>query len=127
MTDKIGQNVAEFLAAEIASGRVPKCFLPIQSGVGDIANAVLGALGKHPDIPAFEMLDAVTVGESGIWHGGRKWHLAVYWQGKRVFNPGRAHSHHRCRKCRHSIRRLQINVMFTKLLQPHIHLSWQIG
>jgi acetyl-CoA hydrolase len=59
VTEKIGQNVAEFLAAEIASGRVPKCFLPIQSGVGDIANAVLGALGKHPDIPAFEMYTEV--------------------------------------------------------------------
>jgi len=60
VTDKIGQNVAEFLAAEIASGHVPKSFLPIQSGVGDIANAVLGALGKHPDIPAFEMYTEVV-------------------------------------------------------------------
>ena len=40
--------MAEFLAGEIFAGRVPKSFLPIQSGVGDIANAVLGALGKHP-------------------------------------------------------------------------------
>ena len=59
VTEKIGQNVAEFLATEIVAGRVPKSFLPIQSGVGDIANAVLGALGKHPDIPAFEMYTEV--------------------------------------------------------------------
>ncbi len=54
-TERIGQNVAEFLAAEIAVGRMPKSFLPIQSGVGNIANAVLGALGAHPGVPAFEM------------------------------------------------------------------------
>lgn len=54
-TERIGQNVAEFLAAEIAVGRMPKSFLPIQSGVGNIANAVLGALGAHPGVPVFEM------------------------------------------------------------------------
>jgi succinate CoA transferase len=55
VTEQIGRNVAEFLATEIAAGRIPKTFLPVQSGVGDIANAVLGALGSHPGIPAFEM------------------------------------------------------------------------
>jgi acetyl-CoA hydrolase len=54
-TTRIGVNVAEFLASEIAAGRLPASFLPVQSGVGDIANAVLGALGSHPDIPVFEM------------------------------------------------------------------------
>lgn len=58
-TEKIGNTVAEFLAAEIKAGRIPKEFLPIQSGVGNIANAVLGALGSHPDIPAFEMYTEV--------------------------------------------------------------------
>lgn len=58
-TQKIGQNVAEFLAAEIHAGRIPKDFLPLQSGVGNIANAVLAALGDHPDIPAFEMFSEV--------------------------------------------------------------------
>ncbi|MGA2436724.1 MAG: acetyl-CoA hydrolase/transferase family protein [Bryobacteraceae bacterium] len=59
VTEKIGQLVAGFLAAELAAGRIPKPFLPIQSGVGNIANAVLGALGAHPDIPAFEMYTEV--------------------------------------------------------------------
>jgi acetyl-CoA hydrolase len=59
VTDQIGQNVAEFLAGEIAAGRIPRAFLPVQSGVGNIANAVLGALGAHPDIPAFEMYSEV--------------------------------------------------------------------
>lgn len=59
ITAKIGENVAEFLANEIAVGRVPASFLPIQSGVGDIANAVLGALGNHPGIPGFQMYSEV--------------------------------------------------------------------
>ncbi len=58
-TMKIGENVAEFLAREMHEGRIPKSFLPIQSGVGNIANAVLGALGDHPGIPAFDMYTEV--------------------------------------------------------------------
>ena len=45
LTAPIGDNVAEFLAAQLGCGMIPKPFLPIQSGVGDTANAVLGALG----------------------------------------------------------------------------------
>lgn len=41
------------------AGRLPDSFLPIQSGVGNIANAVLGALGNNPDIPAFSMYSEV--------------------------------------------------------------------
>lgn len=59
LTEKIGNNVAEFLAAQLACGLIPKPFLPIQSGVGDIANSVLGALGRNPGIPPFEMYTEV--------------------------------------------------------------------
>ncbi len=59
VTNRIGHNVAEFLAAEIRAGRIPKSFLPIQSGVGNVANAVLGAMGAHPDIPPFDMYSEV--------------------------------------------------------------------
>lgn len=59
ITEKIGANVATFLADELAAGRIPKEFLPIQSGVGNIANAVLGALGANPGIPPFEMYSEV--------------------------------------------------------------------
>lgn len=58
-TQKIGQNVAEFLAGEIRTGRIPKEFLPLQSGVGNIANAVLAALGENAEIPPFEMFSEV--------------------------------------------------------------------
>lgn len=59
VTEQIGQNVAAFLAQELKEKRIPKEFLPIQSGVGNIANAVLGALGSNPDIPPFEMYSEV--------------------------------------------------------------------
>ena len=59
VTNRIGQNVADFLAAEVQSGRVPKPFLPIQSGVGDTANAILAAMGRHPEIPPFQMYTEV--------------------------------------------------------------------
>jgi acetyl-CoA hydrolase len=58
-TARIGQHVAEFLAAELKRGFIPPSFLPIQSGVGDTANAVLEAMGKHPDIPEFDMYTEV--------------------------------------------------------------------
>ncbi len=54
-TERIGHNVAEFFAAELAGGRIPPSFLPVQSGVGNVANSVLGAMGSHPDIPPFVM------------------------------------------------------------------------
>lgn len=59
ITEKIGENVANFLAAEMKAGRIPEQFLPIQSGVGNIANAVLGAMGENSDIPAFSMYSEV--------------------------------------------------------------------
>ena len=59
LTEAIGHNVAEFLAAQLAAGMIPRPFLPIQSGVGDIANSVLSALGSHPGIPPFEMYTEV--------------------------------------------------------------------
>lgn len=59
VTDQIGTNVANFLANEIKQGRIPAEFLPIQSGVGNIANAVMASLGANPDIPPFEMYTEV--------------------------------------------------------------------
>ncbi len=59
VTERIGQNVTEFLVNEMRAGRIPDTFLPLQSGVGNIANAVLGALGRDTSIPAFEMYTEV--------------------------------------------------------------------
>ena len=51
VTQAIGNNVAQFLVSEMEAGRLPKEFLPLQSGVGNVANAVLGALGDNEKIP----------------------------------------------------------------------------
>ena len=59
VTMKIGNNVCNFLAQQLKSGLIPPQFLPLQSGVGNIANAVLGALGRDKTIPAFEMYTEV--------------------------------------------------------------------
>ncbi len=58
-TKRIGDNVARFLVNEMKEGCIPASFLPIQSGVGNIANAVLGALGENEAIPPFEMYTEV--------------------------------------------------------------------
>jgi acetyl-CoA hydrolase len=59
VTNKIGENVADFLANELRVGRLPSSFLPLQSGVGNIANAVIGALGANKGIPPFMMYTEV--------------------------------------------------------------------
>ncbi|MDR0962083.1 MAG: acetyl-CoA hydrolase/transferase family protein [Mediterranea sp.] len=59
ITERIGQNVADFLSADLKRGIIPSTFLPLQSGVGNIANAVLAALGRDKSIPAFEMYTEV--------------------------------------------------------------------
>ncbi len=59
VTDRIGWNVSNFLVSEMHSGRIPKGCLPLQSGVGDIANSVMSALGENPEMPSFEMYTEV--------------------------------------------------------------------
>ena len=59
VTMSIGRNVSDFLTAQLQAGLIPQEFLPIQSGVGNIANAVLGFLGKNPHIPPFQMYTEV--------------------------------------------------------------------
>lgn len=59
ITSKIGENTADFLVMEMRKGRIPKSFLPVQSGVGDIANAVLAAMGENKEIPDFEVYTEV--------------------------------------------------------------------
>ena len=59
VTLAIGRNVANFLVSEMKAGRIPSSFPALQSGVGNIANAVLGALGENRDIPAFSVYTEV--------------------------------------------------------------------
>ncbi len=60
VSDRIAEHVTEFLLREMrAPGRIPPEFLPLQAGVGNVANAVMSALGAHPDIPPFYMYSEV--------------------------------------------------------------------
>ncbi len=58
-TDQIGKNVVEFLEKEYQAGRIPPEFLPLQSGVGNVANAVLAAIGSSTIIPPISMYTEV--------------------------------------------------------------------
>ena len=58
-TKLIGANVCQFLLSELRRGFIPPEFLPLQSGVGNVANAVLAGLADSPEIPAFDMYTEV--------------------------------------------------------------------
>lgn len=53
---KIADHILEFLAKEVEKGTLPENLLPIQSGVGNIANAVMAGLNVGP----FENLTSYT-------------------------------------------------------------------
>ncbi|THT98675.1 acetyl-CoA hydrolase/transferase family protein [Lampropedia puyangensis] len=53
---RIAGHLIEFFKNEVALGRLPKNLLPLQSGVGNIANAVLAGLNNGP----FDHLTAYT-------------------------------------------------------------------
>ncbi|TFH94262.1 acetyl-CoA hydrolase/transferase family protein [Porphyromonas levii] len=59
VTKAIGANVAKFFEEEMKAERIPSEFLPVQSGVGNVANAVLGAMGENEHIPAFNVYTEV--------------------------------------------------------------------
>lgn len=55
---KISQNLIKFLKEEVTAGRLPKNLLPLQSGVGSVANAVLGGL-RDSDFEDLEVYSEV--------------------------------------------------------------------
>lgn len=59
ITDQIGENVAHFLMFDVRRGIIPQSFLPLQSGVGVTANAILAALGNNPEVPDFNIYTEV--------------------------------------------------------------------
>lgn len=55
-SERIAGHIIDFLQHEVKRGRLPADLLPLQSGVGNIANAVLAGLNKGP----FNNLTAYT-------------------------------------------------------------------
>ena len=47
-SEQIAANILDFFQFEVKAGRLPRNLLPLQSGVGNIANAVVGGLVKGP-------------------------------------------------------------------------------
>jgi succinyl-CoA:acetate CoA-transferase len=47
-SERIAQHILEFFGNEVKKGRLPNELLPLQSGVGNIANAVLSGLNQGP-------------------------------------------------------------------------------
>ncbi|KAL1927821.1 hypothetical protein VTP01DRAFT_3642 [Rhizomucor pusillus] len=54
-SEAIAGHLIDFLSHEVSKGRLPKNLLPIQSGIGNIANAVVGGLAQGPfnDVTVF--------------------------------------------------------------------------
>lgn len=46
VSNRMAQNLLDFLAAEVYAGKLPKDLLPLQSGVGNVANAVLKGIAQ---------------------------------------------------------------------------------
>ena len=59
VTRKIGENVVGFILNDMKRGIIPATGLPIQSGIGNVANAVLKALGDSKELPALDLYSEV--------------------------------------------------------------------
>ena len=72
VSQAIANHVVQFLHEELAGGRVPADFLPLQSGVGNVANAVMQGIGDNQDIPDFLMYSEVLQSAAfGLLRSGR--------------------------------------------------------
>ncbi len=56
---RIADHVVEFFLREIHARRIPAHFLPLQSGVGNVCNAVLAGIAAHPEFPRFKVYTEV--------------------------------------------------------------------
>ena len=75
--EAMGKNLVEFFKQEVAAGRLPKNLLPLQSGVGSVANAVINGLvnSDFEDLTVFTevvqdgMFDLIDAGKLRIASG----------------------------------------------------------
>ncbi|KAJ2912843.1 hypothetical protein MD484_g7564, partial [Candolleomyces efflorescens] len=44
----IASHLISFLSSEVSAGRLPKSLLPLQSGIGNVANSIIGGLAEGP-------------------------------------------------------------------------------
>ncbi len=85
-SNRIAGHVVKFFVDEMKAGRLPEKLLPLQAGVGSVANGVMAALGEHPDIGAFSMYSEVFQDAmvdlmiSGKLSGASACSLTVSWE-----------------------------------------------
>lgn len=73
----ISEHIIKFLEAEVAAGRLPENLLPLQSGVGSVANAVMAGLvnSKFENLTCYTeviqdcMLDLIDAGKVTVASG----------------------------------------------------------
>ncbi|MCC6492708.1 MAG: succinate CoA transferase [Pirellulales bacterium] len=58
-SERIADHVVRFILQELRAKRIPPEFLPLQSGVGNVANAVMARLGQNKEVPPFVMYSEV--------------------------------------------------------------------
>ena len=71
---KISENINPFFEQEVAPGRLTNSLLPLQSGVGNVANAVLSGLQNsrfehltcYTEVVQDSMLDLIRIGKVGF-------------------------------------------------------------
>jgi len=66
----IAGQVLEFLTHEVSRGRLPATLLPLQSGVGNIANAVLAGLDAGPFRPLTAYTEVIQDGMLALLRSG---------------------------------------------------------
>jgi len=70
---RIAENLLEFLATRVKGGRLPASLLPLQSGVGNIANAVLRGLDGGPFRPLTAYTEVIQDGMLASVELGARW------------------------------------------------------
>jgi succinyl-CoA:acetate CoA-transferase len=70
LSQRIADHLLEFLAHEVKSGHLPASLLPLQSGVGNIANAVLRGLDGGPFRPLNAYTEVIQDGMLGLLNSG---------------------------------------------------------
>jgi succinyl-CoA:acetate CoA-transferase len=69
-SQQIAGHVVEFLTHEVTHGRLPATLLPLQSGVGNIANAVLAGLDDGPYRPLTAYTEVIQDGMLQLLRSG---------------------------------------------------------
>ncbi len=70
VSEQIAGHVMDFLTGEVRRGRLPATLLPLQSGVGNIANAVLAGLDAGPLRPLTAYTEVIQDGMLSLLRSG---------------------------------------------------------